>query len=178
MTGRLAVDSAKITRMKTKDDAAEPKKLFRKLISGNSRARHEYLIEDTLEAGIVLAGSEVKSLRTRNVSFADCYARVYDDECWLIGLQISTYDKTHVQVPDPVRQRRLLLKRREIDKLRGRTDKSGMSIIPLEIYFKGPWVKVLLGVGRGKTFADKRHSIKDRDAKREIDRTLRTKRAK
>src|SRR5436190_9419846 len=98
----------------------EAKKPFKKMIARNPRARFEYHIEDTYEAGIALSGSEVKSLRTRSVSFADTYARVYDDECWLIGLQITTYDKTSVQVPDPVRQRKLLLKRREIDKLRGR----------------------------------------------------------
>ena len=161
-----------------KDEKRPEKKPWRKTIANNPRARHEYHIEETVEAGIVLAGSEVKSLRTRSVSFADCYARVYDNECWLIGLQISTYDKAHVQLPDPVRQRRLLLKRREIDKLRGRSEKSGMTIVPLELYFKGPWVKVLLGLGRGKTFADRRDSIKTRDMKRDIDRTLRTKRAK
>ena len=161
-----------------KDDKAPEKKPYRKLISGNPRARHEYHIEETVEAGIVLAGSEVKSLRTRNVSFADCYARVYEDQCWLIGLQISLYDKAHVQLPDPVRQRRLLLSRREIDRLRGKSEKTGMSIVPLEIYFKGPWVKVLLGLGRGKTFSDKRESLKSREVKREIDRTLRTKGAR
>src|SRR5689334_20607154 len=94
------------------------KKPYRKLIASNKRAFHDYLIEDKIEAGVELHGSEVKSLRTRGVSFADCYVRVYENECWLIGLQVNTYDKTHVQVPDPVRRRKLLLNRREIDKLR------------------------------------------------------------
>lgn len=161
-----------------KDEKAVEKKPYKKVIANNPRARFDYIIEDTFEAGIVLAGSEVKSLRTRNLSFADCYARVYDDECWLIGLQISTYDKTHVQVPEPVRQRKLLLSRREIDKLRGRSEKSGMSVVPLQMYFSGPWVKVLLGLGKGKSFADRRSSLKDKEVKREIDRTLRTKGAK
>jgi SsrA-binding protein len=156
----------------------EAKKPYKKTIARNPRARHDYFIEDTFEAGIALSGSEVKSLRTRNVSFADCYARVYENECWLIGLQISTYDKTSVQVPDPVRRRKLLLKRREIDKLRGRTERAGVSIVPLELYFNGPWVKVLLGLGRGKAFEDRRASIKERELKRDIDRTLRVKRAK
>ena len=166
--------------MKHRDSSEkkEPKKPYKRSIARNPRARHEYHIEDTVEAGIALSGSEVKSLRTRNVSFADCYARVYEDECWLIGLQISTYDKTSVQVPDPVRRRKLLLKRREIDKLRGRTEKAGMSIVPLEIYFNGPWVKVLLGLGRGKSFEDRRATLKEREMRRDIDRTLRTKRAK
>ena len=161
-----------------KDEKTVEKKPYKKVIANNPRARFDYIIEDTFEAGIVLAGSEVKSLRTRNLSFADCYARVYDDECWLIGLQISTYDKTHVQVPEPVRQRKLLLSRREIDKLRGRSEKSGMSVVPLQMYFSGPWVKVLLGLGKGKSFADRRSSLKDKEVKREIDRTLRTKGAK
>jgi SsrA-binding protein len=161
-----------------KDEKTVEKKPYKKVIANNPRARFDYIIEDTFEAGIVLDGSEVKSLRTRNLSFADCYARVYDDECWLIGLQISTYDKTHVQVPEPVRQRKLLLSRREIDKLRGRSEKSGMSVVPLQMYFSGPWVKVLLGLGKGKSFADRRSSLKDKEVKRDIDRTLRTKGAK
>src|SRR5262249_20250827 len=138
-------------------EKADAKPEYRRSIARNPRARFDYHIEDTFEAGIALSGSEVKSLRTRSVSFADTYARVYEDEYWLIGLQISTYDKSHVQVPDPVRQRKLLLKRREIDKLRGRTEKgSRMSLVPLEIYFKGPWVKVLIGLGRGKSHEDRR----------------------
>ncbi len=161
-----------------KDEKTVEKKPYKKVIANNPRARFDYIIEDTFEAGIVLAGSEVKSLRTRNLSFADCYARVYDDECWLIGLQISTYDKTHVQVPEPVRQRKLLLSRREIDKLRGRSEKSGMTVVPLQMYFSGPWVKVLLGLGKGKSFADRRSSLKDKEVRRDIDRTLRSKRAK
>lgn len=164
--------------MKKEEKLVPEKKPYHKSIARNPRARHEYIIEETYEAGIVLAGSEVKSLRTRSLSFADCYARVYDDECWLIGLQISTYDKAHVQLPEPVRQRRLLMKRREIDKLRGLSEKKGMTLVPLEMYFKGPWVKVLLGLGRGKSFSDKRDSIKTRDVKRELDRTLRSKRAR
>src|SRR5882724_3927264 len=171
--------SGKLLPMKKEKDAkAAADQPYRRVIARNPRARHEYHIEDSFEAGIALSGSEVKSLRTRSVSFADCYARVYENECWLIGLQISTYDKAHVQVPDPVRQRKLLLKRREIDKLRGRTEKSGMTIVPLEIYFKGPWVKVLLGLARGKSFEDRRATIKEKEMRRDIDRTLRTKRAK
>ena len=163
--------------MKKEEKSAE-KEPYRKLIANNPRARHDYIIEDTFEAGIVLAGSEVKSLRTPNLSFADCYPRVYDNECWLIGLQISLYDKAHVQLPEPVRQRKLLLSRREIDKLRGQSEKSGMTVVPLQMYFKGPWVKVLLGLGRGKSFADRRSSLKDKEVKRDIDRTLRSKGAK
>jgi SsrA-binding protein len=143
-------------------------------VASNRKAFHEYHIDEKIEAGIELKGSEVKSLRTRRVSFADCYARVYENECWLIGLQLSTYDKANVQIPDPVRRRRLLLSRREIDKLRGKSETGGCTIIPLEIYFKGPWAKVLLGLGKGKTHADKRESLKEAEVRRDIDRTLRS----
>lgn len=153
--------------------SAGEKKPYRQLIASNKRAFHDYLIEDKIEAGIELHGSEVKSLRTRGVSFADCYARIYENECWLIGLQLNTYDKTSVQVPDPVRRRKLLLNRREIDKLRGKTEQSGRTIVPLEIYFKGPWAKVLLGLGKGKTHGDKRAALKSAEVKRDIDRVLR-----
>lgn len=166
------------TNEQAKPKAAAEKKPYRKVIAQNRRARHEYFIEDTFECGIELRGSEVKSLRTQNVSFADCYARVYDDECWLIGLQLNTYDKSHVQVPDPVRQRKLLLNRREIDKLRAKTERTGMTLVPLEIFFKGPWAKVLLGLGRGKKEYDKRESLKKSEAKRNIDRTMRDKRSR
>jgi len=146
------------------------------MVATNRKAFHEYLIEDKIEAGIELKGSEVKSLRTKNVQFADCYARVYDDECWLIGLQLNTYDKAHVQVPDTTRRRKLLLNRREIDKLRARTEKSGHTLVPLEIYFFGPWAKVLLGVGKGKTHGDKRQALKAAEVRRDIDRLMRSER--
>jgi SsrA-binding protein len=154
------------------------KKPYRLTVATNSKARHEYFIEEKLEAGIELHGSEVKSLRTRRVSFADCYARVYENECWLIGLQLSTYDKTHVQVPDPDRRRKLLLSRREIDKLRAKTEQSGRTLIPLEIYFSGRWAKVSLGVCKGKTHGDKRESLKAAEVKRDIDRVLKAARSR
>jgi len=156
-----------------KNVKAGDKKPYRMVVATNKRAHHDYLIEEKLEAGLELKGSEVKSLRTRRVSFADCYARVYENECWLIGLQLVTYEKSHVQVPDPVRRRKLLLNRREIDKLRAKTEMAGRTIVPLEIFFKGPWAKVLLGVGKGKTHGDKRASLKAAEVRRDIDRVLR-----
>ncbi len=153
--------------------SSDTKKPYRLLVASNRKAFHDYFIEEKIEAGIALHGSEVKSLRLRRVSFADSYARVQDDECWLIGLQVNTYDKTHVQIPDPVRKRRLLLSRREILKLRTKTEISGRTLVPLEIYFNGPWVKVLLGLARGKTHGDKRSSLREAEVRREIDRTLR-----
>ena len=159
-----------------KPDEATAKKPYRQLVASNRKARHNYVIEETVEAGIELRGSEVKSLRTHRVSFADSYARVDHNECWIIGLQLNVYEKTHVQVPDPVRRRRLLLNRREIDRLRAKTEMAGRTIVPLEIYFKGPWAKMLLGVGRGKTHGDKRAALREAEVRREIDRTLREKR--
>ncbi|MCY3021433.1 MAG: SsrA-binding protein SmpB [Planctomycetota bacterium] len=154
----------------SKHGAGKP---YRLLIATNRKARHDYYIEDTLEAGIALHGSEVKSLRTRRVSFADSYARVQGNECWLIGLQVNTYEKAHVQLPDPVRRRKLLLNRREIDRLRAKTEMSGRTLVPLEVYFKGPWAKVLLGVARGKTHGDKRAALREAEVRRDIDRALR-----
>jgi len=155
------------------------KKPYRRVVATNSRARHDYFVEETIEAGLQLHGSEVKSLRTRRVNFADAYARIYENECWLVGLQLTSYEKAHVQVPDPDRRRKLLLNRREIDKLRAKTEMSGRTLVPLEIYFRGSWAKVLLGICRGRTHSDKRDSLRKAEAKREIDRVLKnTRRAR
>ena len=159
---------------KPRDSKNGEKKAFRRLVASNSKARHDYFIEDAIEAGIELQGSEVKSLRTRRVNFADAYARVYENECWLIGLHLNTYEKTYVQVPEPARRRRLLLNRREIDKLRAKSEIAGYTLIPLEIYFAGPWAKVSIGLCKGKSHGDKRESLKAAEVKRDIDRTLRS----
>lgn len=160
------------------EQAAAPveKKTYYKVVATNRRARHDYHIEEAFEAGIELHGSEVKSLRMGRVDFADCYARVYENQCWLIGLQIKTYGHAHVQLPDPVRRRRLLLKRREIEKLRLKSEKSGYTIVPLEIYFKDSWAKVKVGLAKGKAAYDKRQALKESMARREIDRAMKSKR--
>ena len=150
----------------------EPKKEYMKVVAVNRRARHDYFIEETLEAGIELHGSEVKSLRTGRVNFADSYARVYEGQCYLIGLQLSTYEKTSVWTPDPVRRRRLLLNKREIAKLQAKSERAGCTIIPLEILFRGSWAKVKLGLAKGKAAHDKRQAIKEALTKREIDRAM------
>src|SRR5438067_43936 len=116
---------------------SDDKKPYRKTVATNRKARHDYFVEETLEAGILLHGSEVKSLRTREVTFADAYARVYENECWLMGLHLTTYEKAHVLVPEMARRRKLLLSRREIEKLRAKTEVAGRTLIPLEIYFNG-----------------------------------------
>lgn len=149
---------------------------YRRVVARNAKARHDYFVEESVEAGIELHGSEVKSLRTRQVSFADAYARVVDEECWLIGLHLTTYDKAHVQLPEATRRRRLLLNRREINKLRAKSEMGGRTLIPLEVYFKGSWAKVLLGICRGKTFGDKRETLRAAEAKRDMERALRRRR--
>jgi SsrA-binding protein len=156
--------------------AEKNSKPYFKTVATNRRARHDYFIEEFVEAGIALRGCEVKSLRSNLVNFADSYALIADGECWLIGLQINTYDKAHVQVPDPVRRRRLLLSRREIGKLQKKSELAGRTLVPLEIYFKGPWAKLKLGICRGKTFADRREDLKSREANREIDRAMKARR--
>ena len=152
------------------------KPVYFKTVATNRRARHDYHIEETFEAGIELHGSEVKSLRQGKVSFADSFARVENAQCWLIGLQITQYEKTFVQVPDPVRKRRLLLARREIDKLQLLAQRAGYTLIPLEIYFKGSWAKVKLGLAKGKALYDKRETLKRKMADREIARAMKSKR--
>ena len=158
-------------------EAAERKPYF-KTVATNRRARHDYLVEETLEAGIALQGSEVKSLRMGRVEFADSYARIELGECWLFGLQIKTYEQTFVQVPDPVRKRRLLVSKRELLKLHRLSERGGTTLIPLEIYFKGSWAKVKLGLCVGKTQHDKRQVLRERIAKREVDRAMKGRKGK
>jgi SsrA-binding protein len=144
------------------------------LVAENRRARRDYTIDHTLECGIELQGAEVKSLRARAVSFADAYALVKGDELLLLGLKIDRWKNasTHVELA-PDRTRRLLVKKDEIDKLKKQLQQRGLSIIPLKIYFKGPWAKVLLGIGKGKTHEDRREDIKRREANRDMERALR-----
>lgn len=143
-------------------------------IAENRRARHDYAIDETIEVGIELQGSEVKSLRAKAVSFKDAYALVKDDELLLIGLRIDKWKNasTHVVV-DPDRTRRLLAKASEIDDLRKAVQQRGCSLIPMKMYFKGPWAKVLIGIGKGKTFEDKRDTIRKREADRDMERAMR-----
>lgn len=142
-------------------------KRIKKIIATNRKARFNYSIEDTIQAGLVLHGSEVKSLRTKNVDFSDAYAHIDNGECILIGLHLTTYDKTHIEIPEPSRDRKLLLSKREIAKLQVLVSRSGYTIVPLELYFLGSFAKVLLGVGKGKTHGDKRQALKEKALKRE-----------
>ena len=143
-------------------------------IAQNRRARHEYSIEDTFEAGIVLRGTEIKSVRAHKVSLADAYARIDRDEAWIVGLHIAPWESTDVRFNhEPKRARKLLLHRHEIDELLGKTKAKGLTIVPLSIYINDRGkAKMQLGLARGKQTWDRRREIADRDAKRDIAREV------
>jgi SsrA-binding protein len=156
---------------------AEKKRADDGLIAENRRARHDYEISETLECGIELVGAEVKSLRAKSVSFKDSYCLVENDQLVLCGLQIDRWKaaSTHEEL-NPTRKRRLLVHATEIERLRKATQRGGLSIIPLKLYFKGPWAKLLVGLGKGKTHGDKRDSLKRREADRDMERALHARR--
>ena len=143
----------------------------RKLIAENRRARFDYMIEDTLEAGLQLVGTEVKSLRNGRGNLQDAYASIDDGEAWLHGMHISPYEFSRGEL-DPVRKRKLLLHRRELDQLQKATDEKGVTLVPTRVYFKDGRAKVEVAVARGKRSYDKRHALAERDAKREAERAL------
>ena len=138
----------------------------------NKKARHDYSVDETIEAGIVLSGTEVKSIRQGSANLKDSYAVVRDQEVYLVGMHISPYDKGNIFNKDPLRDRKLLLHKREISKLIGLVQQKGFTLVPLKAYFLRGRVKVLLGIARGKKLYDKRDDIKTRDARREMDRKL------
>ncbi|MBM7582687.1 SsrA-binding protein [Caldicoprobacter guelmensis] len=144
-----------------------------KIIAQNKKARHDYFIEETYEAGIVLAGTEVKSVRQGNVNIKDSYAVIKDGEVFLYNMHISPYEKGNIFNRDPLRTRKLLLHRREINKLTGYVQQKGYTLVPLKVYLKRGWVKIELAVAKGKKSYDKRQSIAKRDAQREIERAFR-----
>ncbi len=138
----------------------------------NRRASFEFELLEQFEAGIELTGSEVKSLRQGGGSIAESYARVQDGEVWLEGMNIPTYKDASYNNHNPVRPRRLLLNRREIDEIEKGLERKGLTLVPLRLYFKGGWAKVDIALGRGKKLHDKRRAEASRDAKREIEREL------
>ncbi|MEZ4422404.1 MAG: SsrA-binding protein SmpB [Gemmatimonadota bacterium] len=146
----------------------------RHVVARNKKARHEYQILDQWEAGIVLTGPEVKSIRQGKIAFQDAFARVQDGEVWLHSLHVSPYEEANRWNLDPVRTRKLLLNRHEIRKLVGRVEEKGLTLVPLDVYFRAGKVKVTLGLGRGKKLHDKRETLKgriqERDAERELGR--------
>ena len=144
-----------------------------KIVARNRKARHEYELLEKVEAGIVLTGTEVKSLRNGKANLEDSYAEIDREEVWLIGCDIPEYLQANRMNHVPKRKRKLLLHRREIDKLKSKSSEKGLTIVPLSIYFKKGIAKVELFVARGRKTFDKREALKKQDAKREMDRALR-----
>ena len=147
-----------------------------KLIADNRRARHEYHLLDRVEAGLVLTGTEVKSLRGGRADLRQAYADVRDGEAWLRGLHISTYEQGNVANHDPDRDRKLLLNKRELCSLLGKVQQRGLTLVPTRLYFKNGRAKVELALARGKETRDRRRDIVQRDADRQIQRELKTSR--
>lgn len=139
-----------------------------KLIAKNPTAFHNYTIEDKLEAGIVLSGTEIKSIRNGKANLKDSYAIIKNGEVYIVGMHISPYEQGNIFNKDPLRDRKLLLNKREINKLIGLTKQKGYSLVPLNMYFKGSLVKIELGIGKGKKLYDKREDIAKKDAERRI----------
>ena len=142
-------------------------------VATNRRARHDYALEETFEVGMVLTGPEVKSLRGGRASLVDAYARVRDGEVWVENLHIPPYEMADARRRyDPMRPRKLLLKRKEIERLVGKTAEKGLTLIPLKIYFTRGMAKMELGLGKGKRRFEKRDSIAEREHRRDVERTL------
>ncbi len=152
-----------------------PKKQGVKVIAQNRKARHDYFVEDSLEAGLELHGTEVKSLRNGNCNLKDCFALIKNGEALVYGMHISPYEQGNIHNVDPLRPKRLLLHKAEIRKLHAMVMQQGYALIPLEIYLKDGLMKLQLGVCKGKKNYDKRADMADRDAKREIERSMRSK---
>lgn len=141
-------------------------------IASNRKAIHDYFVEDRYEAGISLAGTEVKSIRQGGVNLKDAYCTVTNGEMLIRGLRISPYEKGNIFNKDPLRVRRLLMHKREINKLGAKVQQEGYALVPLSVYFLGPYVKVEVGLCKGKKLHDKRDAEAERSAKREIDRAI------
>jgi SsrA-binding protein len=149
---------------------------MQKVVAENRKARHDYHFLERLEAGLVLTGSEVKSLRDGRVSLQQAYADVREGEAWLVGAHIDTYDEAGMRNHEPDRDRKLLLHRREIDSLYGKVREKGLTLVPVRLYFKDGKAKVELALARGKEQRDKRRDIAKRDADRQIERALKSRR--
>ena len=143
-----------------------------KIVAQNKKARHDYFIEETIEAGIVLSGTEVKSVRQGKLNLKESYAAIVDGEVIVSGMHISPYEQGNIFNKDPLRDRKLLLHKSEINRLIGLTQQKGFTLVPVQAYLKRGMVKIELGVARGKKLYDKRDDIAARDAKRENDRKM------
>lgn len=149
-----------------------PREKGRKVVASNRRARHDYAILDTYEAGMALTGTEVKSLRAGRASLVDAFAQERDGEIYLHGMHIPEYVQGTWTNHEPRRTRKLLLNRLEIDRLIGKTRESGLTLVPLQVYFSDGWAKVEIGLAKGKKSYDKRQDLAKRDAQREISRAV------
>ena len=160
---------------KSSNGAAKPdgKGARDRVAIANRRARHEYFVLDSYECGIVLVGSEVKSIRDGRANLSDAYARIDNGEVWLYGMHVSPYPYSRIG-HDPTRRRKLLLNRAEIDRLVGKLSEAGLTLVPLKVYFQHGIVKIEIAVARGKRQWDKRQAMAERDAKRETERALRS----
>ena len=145
----------------------------RKVVARNRKARHEYEILDTWEAGLVLKGPEVKSVREGKVAFQDAFARLENGEVWLYSLHISPYEPASRENLDPTRTRKLLLKRQEIDRLSGSVEEKGLTLVPLDLHFRNGWAKVTLALARGRKLHDKREKLKRKTQEEEARKAIR-----
>ena len=146
-----------------------------KLIANNKKAFHDYFIDETYEAGVALHGTEVKSMRMGKCSIKESFIRIENGEVFIYGMHISQYEKGNIFNKDPLRVRKLLLHKSEINKLIGKTKEKGMAIVPLKVYFKGSLVKVEIGLAKGKKLYDKRQDIAKKDQRREAERDFKMK---
>lgn len=144
----------------------------KKIIANNPTAKYNYIIEDTLEVGIVLAGTEIKSIRNGKVNLKDSYCNIKNGEVFIYGMHISPYEHGNIYNKDPIRTRKLLLNRKEINKLIGLIKQKGYSLVPVSLYFSGNFLKIELGIGKGKKIYDKREEIAKKDAERRIKQHL------
>jgi SsrA-binding protein len=144
-----------------------------KVVAQNKKANHEYFIEETYEAGIVLQGTEIKSIRAGKLNLKDSYARIFNGEMYLYNLHISPYEQGNRYNHDPLRTRKLLLHKKQISNLIGVTKEEGYTIVPIKMYLKNGFAKVLIGLGKGKKHYDKRDDLKKKEAKRDIERAFR-----
>ncbi|AMB95636.1 SsrA-binding protein SmpB [Aerococcus urinae] len=145
------------------------------VVATNRKANHDYIIEDTIEAGLVLTGTEIKSIRKGKVNLKDSFARVENGQVWVYGMHVSPFEQGNRFNQDPMRPRKLLLKKREINRLAKHVSQEGYAIIPLRMYIKRGFAKLLIGIGKGKKKYDKRQALKEKDMKRDIKRAMKEK---
>ena len=150
------------------------KKTDENLIAQNKKARHDYFVEETYEAGLVLTGTEIKSIRARTAQIADAYVRIKDGEAWVLNMHIAEFKGGNRFNHTPDRMRKLLLHKKEIAKLLGVQNQTGYALIPLKIYLRGGYAKLLVGVCKGKKNYDKRQDLKEKDARRDMEKALKS----